>query len=54
VLTQLLSVQNLELDLITRRTDLLIARMDLYRAIGGTWTDDLTPPAGDIISKTGY
>jgi multidrug efflux system outer membrane protein len=54
VLTQLLSVQNLELDLIARKTDLLIARMDLYRAIGGTWTDALTPPAPEKLSQTGY
>ena len=45
VLTQLLSVQNLEIDLIRRHEDLLVARISLYRAIGGTWTDDLTPPA---------
>ena len=54
VLTQLLSVQNLELDLITRRADLLIARMDLYRSIGGTWTNELAAPDQDKISKTGY
>ena len=53
VLTQLLSVQNLELELIARRTELLIARMDLYRAIGSTWTDELEPPDHDKISKTG-
>ena len=54
VLTQLLSVQNLELDLVARRTDLLIARMDLYRSLGSTWTEDLAPPAQDKISKAGY
>ena len=54
VLTQLLSVQNLEFDLISRRTELLIARMDLYRAIGATWTDELTPADQGKISKTGY
>jgi multidrug efflux system outer membrane protein len=54
VLTQLLSVQNLELDLIARRTELLIARMDLYRAIGSTWTDELESPGQDKISKAGY
>jgi len=47
-------VQNLESDLISRRTELLIARMDLYRAIGGTWTDELAPADQDKISKTGY
>jgi len=45
VLTQLLSVQNLENDLIQRHEDLLVARISLYRAIGGSWVDDLTPPA---------
>jgi len=47
VLTQLLSVQNLELDLAAAKTNLLIARIDLYRAIGATWTDELAPPATD-------
>jgi NodT family efflux transporter outer membrane factor (OMF) lipoprotein len=45
VLTQLLSVQDLEKNLIQRNEDLLAARIDLYRAIGGTWIDDLNPPA---------
>ena len=53
VLTQLLSVQNLELDLIARRTDLLIARIDLYRSIGGTWTGELVPPDMVKLSETG-
>ncbi len=53
VLTQLLSVQNLELDLIAARTDLLIARMDLYRAVGSTWTEELTPPDRNKISYSG-
>jgi NodT family efflux transporter outer membrane factor (OMF) lipoprotein len=44
VLTQLLTVQNLETDLIQRNEDLLIARVSLYRALGGTWVDELTPP----------
>jgi len=54
VLTQLISVQNLENDLITRTLDLLIARMDLYRSLGGTWTETLTPPDQEKLSKTGY
>jgi NodT family efflux transporter outer membrane factor (OMF) lipoprotein len=53
VLTQLLSVQNLELELITRKTELLIARMDLYRAIGSSWTGELEPPGQNKIRKTG-
>lgn len=44
VLTQLLSVQNLESDLIQRQEDLLVVRIGLYRAIGGTWVDELVPP----------
>jgi multidrug efflux system outer membrane protein len=48
VLTQLLSVQNLEMDLIARNEDLLAARISLYRAIGGTWTDEL--PSPDTLS----
>jgi outer membrane protein TolC len=45
VLTQLLSVQGLESDLIQRQEDLLAARVSLYRAIGGTWTGELFEPA---------
>ena len=44
VLTQLLSLQGLESDLIQRQTDLLGARVGLYRAIGGAWVDTLPPP----------
>ncbi len=53
VLTQLLSVQNLELDLISRRADLLVARINLYRAIGGSWTDELEAPVNDENRNTG-
>lgn len=41
VLTQLLTVQGLERDLIRRRADLLAARVRLYRALGGTWPQEL-------------
>jgi multidrug efflux system outer membrane protein len=41
VLTQLLAVQELERDRIQRQADLLAARVDLYRSLGGTWTDAL-------------
>ncbi len=41
VLTQLLAVQGLERDLIRRQTDLLAARVRLYRALGGTWPQEL-------------
>ena len=47
VLTQILSVQNLERTLIQRKADLLLARVDLYRALGGTWTHALKPQAGN-------
>ncbi|MDL1968165.1 MAG: efflux transporter outer membrane subunit [Deltaproteobacteria bacterium] len=41
VLTQLLSVQDLERDLITQHAALLTNRISLYRSLGGTWTEDL-------------
>jgi multidrug efflux system outer membrane protein len=41
VLTQLLTVQGLERTQIQRQADLLTARVDLYRSLGGTWTDAL-------------
>ena len=41
VLTQLLSVQNLEQVLIRRQAELLIDRVSLFRALGGGWMDDL-------------
>jgi NodT family efflux transporter outer membrane factor (OMF) lipoprotein len=41
VLTQLLSVQDLERDLIAQRATLLTNRISLYRSLGGTWTEDL-------------
>ena len=43
VLTQLLSVQGLERNLIRQRANLLIARISLHRSLGGTWTDSLSP-----------
>jgi NodT family efflux transporter outer membrane factor (OMF) lipoprotein len=44
VLTQLLTVQGLERDLIRRKAGLFNARVQLYRALGGTWTEDLIVP----------
>ena len=41
VLTQILSVQTLERNLIERRTDLLTDRIRLYRALGGMWMKDM-------------
>jgi len=44
VLTQLLTLQRLEQDRIQRRADLLISRINLYRALGGGWADELVEP----------
>jgi outer membrane protein, multidrug efflux system len=41
VLTQLLTVQGLERDLIRRQADLMRTRVQLHRALGGTWTENL-------------
>jgi len=46
VLTQVLKVQALDVDLIKRQAKLLIARVGLYRSLGGTWPDKLTPGSG--------
>jgi multidrug efflux system outer membrane protein len=46
VVTQLLAVQNLERTQIQRRAEVLTARVDLYRSLGGTWTDTLVQQAG--------
>ncbi len=43
VLTQLLTVQNLERTIIQRKAELLVARVDLHRALGGTWMESLQP-----------
>lgn len=50
VLTQLLKAQALDLDLVKRQADLLATRIALHRALGGTWTDRLTPEGG--LKKT--
>ena len=41
VLRQLLSVQDLERNLITQHATLLTNRISLYRSLGGTWTENL-------------
>ncbi|MBW2673782.1 MAG: efflux transporter outer membrane subunit [Deltaproteobacteria bacterium] len=51
VLTQLLKVQALDVDLIKRQAELLTARVALYRSLGGTWTDKLTPGGGMKAGK---
>jgi NodT family efflux transporter outer membrane factor (OMF) lipoprotein len=40
VLTQLLTLQGLERDLVVQRTELLLDRIRLHRALGGTWVND--------------
>jgi NodT family efflux transporter outer membrane factor (OMF) lipoprotein len=42
VLTQLLKVQELERDLIQQQTNLVVARISLHRALGGTWMESLS------------
>jgi len=37
VLTQLLTVQRLEREMVVQRTELLLDRIALHRALGGTW-----------------
>lgn len=44
VLTQLLSVQNLERDIIREQANLLTTRIGLFRALGGSWPDELEMP----------
>jgi outer membrane protein, multidrug efflux system len=46
VLGALGSVQTLQQEMIDRKADLLVARVDLYRALGGTWTGGLTKAEG--------
>ncbi len=44
VLTALASTHALARSLVTARRDLLTFRVNLYRALGGTWTQELEPP----------
>ena len=44
VLTALLSVQDLEITAVQDQTDLLLYRVALYRALGGSWTKELHQP----------
>jgi outer membrane protein, multidrug efflux system len=43
VLTQILTVQDLERNFIDQQTILLVNRVDLFRALGATWTSELIP-----------
>jgi NodT family efflux transporter outer membrane factor (OMF) lipoprotein len=45
VLSALMSVQDLEVTMASERTNLMLYRVALYRALGGTWTDNLTDPS---------
>jgi multidrug efflux system outer membrane protein len=49
VLTQLLSVQNLERDLIRKQANLLTARVGLFRALGGNWPSEMEMPLPDTL-----
>ncbi len=49
VLTALISVQTLELSKVTDLTDLLLNRVALYRALGGSWTEELHPPVSSEV-----
>lgn len=41
VLNQIISMNNLERDIIQRKAELIAYRINLHRALGGTWTDKL-------------
>lgn len=43
VLTQIISVQSLEQDLVQKKAQLITYRVNLYRALGGTWPEQLNP-----------
>lgn len=47
VLNQLVAVQKLERELISKKASLLIARVSLYRALGGSWPENLEMPSNE-------
>lgn len=51
VLTQLLSVQNLERTIIQRNADLLVARVNLHRALGGALFQDSQGATSSSVAK---
>jgi NodT family efflux transporter outer membrane factor (OMF) lipoprotein len=58
VLTALEATQSLTRDVITAKRELLVYRVNLYRALGGTWSTELQPPPrlseeGDTIGAEG-
>ncbi len=50
VLTSLQALQSLERAQIATREDLLVNRITLHLALGGTWTESLTPPIATEVS----
>jgi NodT family efflux transporter outer membrane factor (OMF) lipoprotein len=52
VLTALLTVQDLEITSVQDHTNLLLYRVALHRALGGTWTEELTPPTPSDFAET--
>ena len=46
VLTELQALQRLERTLLAARRQLLSHRVQLHRALGGTWPDDILRPPG--------
>jgi multidrug efflux system outer membrane protein len=51
VLTQIVSVQDLERNLIRRQAELVVARVSLFRALGGTWMNELQPKEGLVYTS---
>jgi multidrug efflux system outer membrane protein len=51
VLTQIVSVQDLERNLIRRQAELVVARVSLFRALGGTWMNELQPNEGLVYTS---
>lgn len=52
VLSALLSVQDLEISLADEQTNLLLYRVALHRALGGTWTGAMENPTAETETKT--
>ncbi|WP_319585007.1 efflux transporter outer membrane subunit [uncultured Pseudodesulfovibrio sp.] len=53
VLSALMSVQDLEVTMATERNNLMLYRVALYRALGGTWTATLTDPSSETVQGAG-
>ncbi len=50
VLREQINLITTQLDYIQAGNDLLTARINLYKALGGNWTDDLRPPDDIVLS----